>query len=264
MKISFTKMHGCGNDFVIVDGRQFPDMKWGNLSSKLLDRRFGIGGDQFLVLLPSQKAHVRMGVFERNGRESEMCGNGIRCVAHLLKEAGEIDSTVSIETLGGLKRVEVESNNQFRVDMGTPTLDTSLWGKGVVINGVKRTLYSLSMGNPHAVVFVDTLEEIEKIQEVGPIIEKDSFFPQRTNVELVFVRDRKNVAARIWERGAGETQACGTGASAVAVAAIHEGKADSPTKVHFRGGTLEIAWKSGGVVEMTGPATHVFTGEVEV
>jgi diaminopimelate epimerase len=264
VKIRFEKMHGCGNDFVVVDGRKMPALPWSNVAARLLDRRFGVGGDQFLVILPSSSSDARMAIFERDGRESEMCGNGVRCVARFLSESGDSGRRVTLETLGGIKTVEIESPERFRADMGVPIPDPQIWGKELNVAGRSVLVHSLSMGNPHAVIFVKTIDELDSIGEVGPAIEVHPWFPKRTNVELVFVRDESNVVARIWERGAGETLACGTGASALAVASIREGRTKSPVQVHFKGGTLEIAWRPGESVRMTGPATHVFSGEVEI
>jgi diaminopimelate epimerase len=264
MKIRFAKMHGCGNDFVVVDGRSFPsELPWSQWAGRLLDRRFGVGADQLLVLLPSRSADARMRIFERDGAESEMCGNGIRCAARFLREGGNNASSISFETLGGVKTVSVESAERIRVDMGLPRFDPE-WGKGVEIDGKTLTLYILSMGNPHAVIFVDSIEELSQVATLGPLIERHPLFPKRTNVEFVFVRDEGNLAVGIWERGAGETFACGTGASASGAAALRMGRVKSPVQVHFRGGTLEIAWEPGGSVFMTGPASRVFEGEVEV
>jgi diaminopimelate epimerase len=264
MKIRFDKMHGCGNDFVIVDGRGSSPLAWSMLAARLLDRRFGIGGDQFLVILPSELCDARMAIFERDGRESEMCGNGVRCVARWLAEKAAGKGQVTLETLGGVKRVEIESPERYSVEMGVPVFEERIWGKELRVAGANLRIHAVSMGNPHAVIFVPTPGELERIREIGPIVETDPLFPKGTNVELVFVRDDRNLAARVWERGAGETPACGTGASALAAASIREGKAGSPVRVHFKGGTLEIAWSPQGSVRMTGPATHVFSGEVEV
>ncbi|MFH1262373.1 MAG: diaminopimelate epimerase [Pseudomonadota bacterium] len=264
MKIQFVKMHGCGNDFVLVDGQGFPpEAPWNQWAVRLLDRRFGVGADQLLVLLPSKSADARMRIFERDGAESEMCGNGIRCAARFLRERGNDASSISFETVGGVKTVSVESNERIRVDMGKPGFDPQ-WEKQVEVDGKKLLLHVLSMGNPHAVIFVDSIEELSQTTKLGPLIERHALFPKRTNVEFVFVSDESNLAVGIWERGAGETFACGTGASASGVASLKMGKVKSPVAVHFRGGTLEIAWEPGGPVFMTGPASRVFKGEVEV
>lgn len=263
MKIQFSKMHGCGNDFVLIDGRRTPDLPWKTLAPRLLDRRFGIGGDQLLVLLPSRKSDVRMAIYEQDSRESEMCGNGIRCAARFLHERGEGGHGISFETLGGTKAAEIEAPDRIRIDMGKPVFEP-IWGKEVEVRGRKLRLYALSMGNPHAVLFMNSIGDLGMIEEFGPILERHSLFPNGVNVEFVFVRDERNLAVRIWERGAGETFACGTGASASAVVSFREGKAKSPAKVHFKGGTLEIGWKPGESVFMTGPATCVFSGEIEI
>lgn len=263
MKLRFRKMHGCGNDFVVIDARPGSHADWSQAAPRLLDRRFGVGADQLLILLPSNDADVRMRVFERDGAESEMCGNGIRCVAKLLKEEKPARKRFTVDTLGGRKVLEIGSDGRISVEMGAPILDSKLWGRDVKVAGRSLKLHPLSMGNPHAVIFVGA-DELEEIGQLGPAVERHPLFPKRTNVELVCVRNRHELDVRVWERGAGETYACGTGASASAVAAITEGVAESPVTVHFQGGDLEIAWKPGMPVVKTGPAVEVFEGEVEL
>lgn len=264
MKVAFTKMHGCGNDFVVIDGRERKGMDWSGLGRKLLDRRFGIGGDQLLVILSSEKADAKMAIFEHNGRESEMCGNGIRCVArHLMEKAGKSSGAISIETIGGVKNIEYESNDRIRVDMGQPIFE-KIWGKDISVQERNFRIYALSMGNPHAVMFVSELQDLEMVSTVGPILETHELFPNRSNIGFVYVRDRQNLDVRVWERGAGATAACGTGACAAGVVAILEGKGSDPIAIHFAGGTVEVSWKEGGSVYMTGPAASVFDGEVEL
>lgn len=273
MKFFFVKMQGCGNDFVLIDARKEGNRPWAEVSARLLDRRFGVGGDQLLVILPSKKADARMDIFERNGQQSEMCGNGIRCAARYLKENGESKNEISFETLAGIKTVEIESFDRICVDMGAPVFEpkeipvadsTQVWGKAFEVQGQKIQIYPLSMGNPHAVVFVNSMSDLDQASMLGPALETHSFFPQKTNVEFVFVRDKENIAVRMWERAAGETFACGTGACAAGVAAIKENQTTSPVRIHFKGGTVEILWTPGQSVFMTGPATHVFKGEIEL
>jgi diaminopimelate epimerase len=265
MKIRFTKMHGLGNDFVVVDARNLGPRDWKEQALRLLDRRFGVGGDQLMVLEPSVTAHIRMRIFERDGLETEMCGNGIRAVARFLLESGLRTETVRVETLGGLKTVGVESGGLYRVDMGKPAYDPDgLWGKAVDLHGESRIIHVVSMGNPHAVIFVDRPEGLQDVTRLGPILERHPLFPNRTNAEFVFARDPGHLDVRVWERGAGETMACGTGSCASGVAAIATGRAKSPVRVRFKGGELEIHWTPGGAVFMTGPAARVFDGEIEL
>ncbi|MFH1017592.1 MAG: diaminopimelate epimerase [Pseudomonadota bacterium] len=265
MKIRFTKMHGLGNDFVVIDARGLPEINWKEAAPKLLDRRFGIGGDQLLIVLPSSTADARLRIFERDGIETEMCGNGIRAVARLLRETGVTSPAIRIETLGGLKSVEVPSNDRIRVDMGVPQFDVvRLWNHAIDVEKERPRVHVVSMGNPHVVIFVESREGLEDVVRLGPRIERHSLFPNRTNVELVYVRDEHHLEVRVWERGAGETMACGTGACASAVAAVATSRAKSPVRVCFRGGELEVAWIPGKSVWMTGPAARVFDGEIEL
>ncbi len=273
MKVFFEKMHGCGNDFVVIDAFGMSAQPWDEWAKRLLDRRFGVGGDQLIILMPSKNADAKMATFERDGQESEMCGNGIRCAARLLKEKGLNKAAISFDTLAGMKVVEIESFDRIRVDMGKPIfeskkipLNTSekVWGKEIIMDGKKIYIYALSMGNPHAVIFVDNQNQLLWITDIGPMLERDSLFPKKTNVEFVFVKDSRNAIVRMWERGAGETLACGTGACAIGVVAITESKMKSPVTLYFKGGSLEIAWKMGEAVFMTGPASHVFHGEMEI
>jgi len=264
VKLHFVKMQGVGNDFVVLDGRFMSEGPWDEWSRRLLDRKFGVGGDQLLVLLSSREADVKMRIFERNGQESEMCGNGIRCVARYLFERGQAKKEYRIETLGGIKIVEVPSLEKIRVNMGVPVVDRNLWGREFRLADRIVKLHGVSMGNPHAVVFVERESDLELISLWGPSIENDALFPHRTNVELVLVEDPRNLKVRVWERGAGETLGCGTGACAVAVATLRERKAEAPISVQFRGGTLEVSWHEGEPVFMAGPAIEVFQGEIEL
>ncbi len=271
MKLSFTKMHGLGNDFVLLDGRDQPDSPWGKWAVQLLDRRFGVGADQLLVILPSKRADVFMGTFERDGRSSEMCGNGARCVARFLFEHSDSKKEWKVETPGGIKVIRVHDVDEIEVDMGPPAFEHSrqfpqieTWPFRTLIQGEELELFPVSMGNPHAVLFVENDTDLEKIQILGPKLESDPTFPEGVNCELVYVQDLHHVKVRVWERGAGETLACGTGACAVAAAAIQHGIAQSPVTVVFKGGALRLEWKPGSSMKMTGPATEVFQGEIDV
>jgi len=264
MQIKFTKMHGLGNDFVVVDATG--TLKDWHPSAKeasfLQDRHFGIGADQLLLLYPSDKADLRMAIFNADGSEVEMCGNGIRCCALFARRRGLVSKDeMTIETPAGIMR-PVIVGSEVRVDMGAPKIS------GVAANPPEGLdlppMTCVSMGNPHAVFFVPDAESFP-VAEWGPKVERHPMFPRRTNVEFVQVLDRKTVRMRVWERGAGITMACGTGSCATYVAAILNGFADATGKVILDGGTLTINWEGEGKsVFMTGPAEEVFNGEISL
>ncbi|MEE3373000.1 MAG: diaminopimelate epimerase [Planctomycetota bacterium] len=273
----FTKMHGIGNDYVYVDCFQEPiPTDPASLACQVSDRRFGVGGDGLILIRPSEIADARMQMFNADGSEAQMCGNGIRCVAKYVFDQGIVRSdTIAIETGNGVLAVEVRAQDgrveQVKVDMGEPILEasripTTLAGSPVVDCALKMASRSVdvtcvSMGNPHCVVFVEEATD-EWVLGVGPSIETDSRFPERVNVEFVEVQSGGEVRQRTWERGSGETWACGTGASAVCVAGVLSGRTERKILNHLRGGDLEIEWsESDNHVYMTGPATTVFTGE---
>lgn len=264
MLIKFTKMHGLGNDFVVVDATGtlsawHPSAKE---AAFLQDRHFGIGGDQLLLLYPSDKADLRMAIFNADGSEVEMCGNGIRCCALFARKRGLVaKDEMTIETPAGIMR-PVIVGSEVRVDMGAPKIEgvASAPPEGLAL----PPMTCVSMGNPHAVFFVFDAESFP-VAEWGPQVERHPMFPKRTNVEFVQVLDRKTVRMRVWERGAGITMACGTGSCATYVAAISNGFADATGKVILDGGTLTINWEGEGKsVFMTGPATEVFSGEISL
>ena len=277
MILPFTKMHGCGNDFVVVNA--FTTLRdWQPAPAQaafLLDRHFGVGGDQLLVLYPSKNADARMAIFNADGSEVEMCGNGIRCCALYLKQHGIVakDEQV-IDTLAGLIKPTV-LDGLVRVNMGVPVLDAAsvpVKGfEGYVINApppLVSSPYSLppmccvSMGNPHAVFFVDDIDAVP-LREIGPLLETHPIFPLRTNVEFAQVSSRSQIRMRVWERGSGITLACGTGACGTVVAGCMAGNLDSSVTVVLDGGELSIDWDGDGQpVWMTGPATNVFDGTV--
>ena len=287
MKISFTKMHGLGNDFIVVDCRKKKIAGLSRLIKKLSHRQFGIGFDQALILLPSNKGDFRMDIYNADGGRVEMCGNGIRCFAKYIwaRNLSRKD-VLEIETLAGiikLKRV----GKMVRVDMGEPILE----GKDIPVNlsdkiikyplkienadGSSHTPQStvhspsfeitcVSMGNPHCVIFVDDVDQFP-VAIYGPLIENYPIFPKRTNVEFIQVLNNKRLKMRVWERGSGETLACGTGACASAVAANLNGLAGRKVTVHLAGGDLKIEWsEKDNHVYMTGPAVEVFEGTVEL
>jgi diaminopimelate epimerase len=272
VKIPFTKMHGLGNDFIVIDCRRQGPGDLPALSRKLCDRRFGIGADQLLLLYDSEVSDFRMRIFNADGGEVEMCGNGIRCLAKYLWDRGISHSNVlSVETLAGIIRPE-RTGDLITVDMGEPVLEGRLIPvdrDGVIIDmpveaGGRRFEFTcVSMGNPHAVTFVDDLDGVD-VKRYGPLVETHALFPRRTNVEFIQVIDPGHIRMRVWERGSGETMACGTGASAAAVAAHMKGLAGKKVKVALLGGELMIEWKDDNHVYMTGPAVEVFEGRVNL
>jgi len=276
--MKFTKMHGAGNDYVYVNGFDEPLDDPARAARLVSDRNFGIGSDGLILILPSQVADVRMRMFNADGSEAEMCGNGIRCVAKYAYEHGLArKAQLAIETGAGVRRVELFPDaagqvDRVRVGMGAPKLlraEIPMGGPAdhqavdfeleVGERIVRATC--VSMGNPHCVVYVDDIESFP-VREIGPLIENHRLFPQRINVEFVERLGSGEVRQRTWERGAGETLACGTGASAVTVAGVLTGRTERRIVNHLRGGDLELEWVEGGEVLMTGPATEVFCGEI--
>ncbi|MEN6370871.1 MAG: diaminopimelate epimerase [Armatimonadota bacterium] len=276
----FSKMHGLGNDFVVVNGftEHLDDVVIDKLAIGACDRNFGIGGDGLILIVPSETADFCMRMLNPDGSEAEMCGNGIRCAAKFAFERGiTAANPVRVETLAGLKTIELTvvdgKATAARVDMGAPRLGRSeipvtLPGTGTVISEPlkldDRTLNitCVSMGNPHCITFVDDVESYP-IRMVGPKVERHTAFPERTNAEFIEVVSPSEIKMRVWERGAGETLACGTGACASAVASILNGKTERSLTVHLKGGDLKVEWmKDDGPVVMTGPAVEVFTGEI--
>ncbi len=276
----FTKVHGLGNDFILVNavtGQGFPD-DYSTLAREMCDRRFGIGADGLVLLLDSEKADVRMRIINSDGSEPEMCGNAIRCVGKYLYEHGIVrKDEIKVETLAGIIVPHIIQNNgvveAVRVDMGAPRLERAeipmLGPAGRVINEplevAGQTIYVtvVSMGNPHCVIFVEDVSAIP-LADIGPRIETHPAFPRKTNVEFVQVVSPTEVRMVVWERGAGITMACGTGACAVAVAGVLSGLTEKHVTVHLPGGPLIIEWADNGTVYMTGPAEEVFKGEYTV
>ncbi len=272
-------MHGCGNDFVVIDATTNLE-KWQpsvNEAAFLLDRHFGIGGDQLLIIYPSETADMKMTIFNPDGGEVEMCGNGIRCCALYAKNHGIIDKNeMTVETLAGIIKPVIEENC-VRVDMGKPKLDAEEIPvsefSGQVINAKPPEIdanFSLppmtcvSMGNPHTVFFVDNIDAVP-LEDVGKKVETNAIFPNKTNVEFAQILNTKTVKMRVWERGAGITLACGTGACGTVVAGILSGKLENETTVILDGGELNISWNGEETpVFMTGPAEEVFSGTVKI
>lgn len=280
--IEFTKMHGAGNDYVYVNGfanRLPKDLE--KLAIEISHRRFGVGADGLILILPSEQADAQMRMFNADGSESEMCGNGIRCVAKYVYDHGIAKrEQLRIETGAGILSLQVHAKDglaeQITVDMGEPRLDAGLIpttlapaGQQVInvpieIKGRKLFSTCVSMGNPHCVIFVPEIDD-ELVLGIGPLIEKDDRFPKKVNVEFVEILARGEVNQRTWERGSGETWACGTGASAVCVAGVLTGRTDRTIVNNLIGGQLRLTWDEvTNHVMMTGPAVEVFTGHWQV
>jgi diaminopimelate epimerase len=272
-------MHGCGNDFVVLDGirESLPPLE--PLTQRLADRNFGIGFDQLLVVRPSRAADFRMEIYNADGSQVEMCANGIRCFFQYLREAGHSAAeSLRVETLSGVVVPRWAGPGQVTVDMGAPVLApakiptrlSAASDAGPVLDaplrvaGQELEVSSVSMGNPHCVVYVERVDDTP-VRELGPLIETHDAFPNRVNVEFVELVSRSHVRQRTWERGTGETLACGSGACATAVASILRGVTDPRLRVELRGGDLDIEWRGGSEsVLMTGPAATVFTGTIEL
>ncbi len=270
--LPFTKMHGCGNDYVVVDATAHTVDDPAALAATVNDRRLGIGGDGLLLATASDGADVRMRMFNPDGSEAEMCGNGLRCLAQFAAARGLVPDPgrMTVETGAGPLEVVV-AGAHWTVDMGAPRLDRAeipmdgpsghVVDEAIDVAGETYRITAVSMGNPHAVLFVDDVDAID-LAALGPALETHPAFPNRTNVEIVQVEARDRVQQRTWERGAGETLACGTGACAVAVAGVLGERTDRDVTVALRGGELGIRWDANSDrVFMTGPAVQVFEGE---
>ena len=288
--MKFSKMHGCGNDYVYFDctKEDFPGGAEGERQAaiKLSDRHFGIGGDGIILIKKGSKADFEMVMYNADGSRSQMCGNGVRCVGKLVYDAGYTKGReFTVESMGAVKVLTVVEGERgdkvakLSVDMGKPILaaskipvalksDERVIQHPLTIGGVEYKATCVSMGNPHAVVFIDKKPAAFPVCEVGPFFENNEFFPERTNTEFAYVEDRRTIWMRVWERGTGETLACGTGTCATVVTAILNGLVDAGEKitVHLLGGDLEIVWSGdeNDSVFMTGPAETVFEGEIEI
>jgi diaminopimelate epimerase len=263
MRFAFHKMHGLGNDFVVIDARAQPVAITPAGARAVADRQTGIGCDQLILLEPSDTADLRMRIFNADGGEVEQCGNALRCVASLT-------GAKAIETAGGVAAADVDAAG-VGIDLGQPRFDWDMIPLAYPLDTADLPLAwgpldhgaSVNVGNPHIVFFVPDLDRIH-LDTLGPEIENDPLFPERINVNVAEITGPASLRLRVWERGAGLTRACGTGACATAVAAIRRGLAASPVTVSLPGGELKIAWSPGGIIRMTGPATHVFSGEAEL
>ena len=275
--IEFTKWQGCGNDFVLFDCRQEDAIDFSALARKVCDRHYGVGADGILVVLPSNCADFRMRIFNTDGSEAEMCGNGIRCFARYLYDSGLTDKTqFTVETGAGVLVPEIMlADGQVagvKVDMGEPHLlgeeipvagydGQRVINKPLAVAGQTYQMTAVSMGNPHCVIFVDDAEKFP-IYELGQQFETHPSFPKKTNTEFVQVKDRQHVRMRVWERGAAVTLACGTGSCATVVAGILNDKLDRKVEVELDGGCLTVEWAENNHVFMTGPAELVFSGKL--
>lgn len=274
--MKFTKMHGCGNDYVYINGFTEHIEDKVSFVKAVSDRHFGVGGDGAIFINPSEIADFEMEMYNADGTRAEMCGNGIRCVAKYVYDKGLTDKTsITIESFGKVKVIEltVENNEvtQVRVNMGKPILKANeipvvsqkepVVKEKIVVKDKEYEMTCVSMGNPHAVVFIDDVTNLE-IEAVGPYFENHEAFPNRTNTEFVKVKDRNTVQMRVWERGTGETLACGTGCCATLVACVLNGLTDRKATIEVLGGKIQVEWdEESDCVFMTGPATIVFEGE---
>lgn len=288
--MKFTKMHGCGNDYIYINGarEKIEQEKKGELVRKLSDRHFGIGGDGVIFIHPitdemqktlEQQVDFEMEMFNADGTRAEMCGNGIRCVAKYVYDKGLTDKTsISIISCGKVKHLELTvkdgKTRSVRVNMGAPVLRSSdipvisdkeeCIDEEIAVNGEKYKMTCVSMGNPHAVIFMEEIANLD-LEKIGPLFENHKCFPNRTNTEFVKILDRNTVEMRVWERGTGETLACGTGACAVVTACILNGLTAQEVTVKLLGGELNIRWdRDNNQIFMTGPAETVFDGEMTV
>lgn len=277
----FTKMHGCGNDYIYVNGfeEKIEQSKKPELVRRLSDRHFGIGGDGVIFINPSKEADFEMEMYNADGSRAEMCGNGIRCVGKFVYDKGLTDKTeISIISFGKIKYLTLYTENgkvaTVRVNMGTPEFTAAnipvisdneqVLDEEIEVKGQTYKMTCVSMGNPHAVVFMDDVKNLE-IEQIGPFFENHERFPKRTNTEFVQLVDRNHVKMRVWERGTGETLACGTGCCATATACVLNGLTENKVSVELLGGELLIEWnREENLIFMTGPAETVFEGEVEV
>ena len=275
--MKFTKMHGIGNDYVYVNCFKEKIENPGEVAKRISDRHFGIGSDGLILIKPSQIADFKMEMYNSDGSLGAMCGNGIRCVAKYVYDYGLTDKTqICVATGSGIKYLDLTVEDGkvvlVKVDMGAPILEpeeipakvSKATGEKLTVQGKEYEVTCVSMGNPHCIVCVDDVDELA-IEQVGPFFEHHEVFPDRVNTEFIKVLDRNTVQMRVWERGAGETWACGTGACAVAVACILNGWTEREVTVKLRGGELRICWdQDKNTVFMTGPAATVFDGEIEL
>lgn len=277
--MKFTKMHGCGNDYIYVNGAQerISAEEKPELVRRLSDRHFGIGGDGVIFINPSIEADFEMEMYNSDGSRAEMCGNGIRCVAKYVYDKGLTEQTsISVVSCGQIKYLDLYLDDgkvsTVKVNMGAPILRANeipvisdseeVIAERIEVGNDVYKMTCVSMGNPHAVIFMDDVENL-KIEQIGPLFEKHIRFPKKINTEFVKIVDKKNVEMRVWERGAGETLACGTGCCAAVVACILNGLTENEVTVKLLGGKIKIEWdRVNNLVYMTGPAVTIFDGEI--
>ena len=278
MKLPFTKMHGTSNDYIYVNAFTTKVPNPAAVAQKVSDRRTGVGGDGLILICPSDTAHARMEMYNADGSRGEMCGNGIRCVGKYLYDHGLARANpLKVDTDAGVKTLFLELQNdrvsRVTVNMGEPILEGpripvaaagQVIDQPLAVNGESYRVTCVSMGNPHCVTFVHAVEPLE-LEKLGPRFEHHYFFPRRVNTEFIQMISPTELRMRVWERGSGETWACGTGACAAAVAAVLNHKAGRRVTVHLRGGDLEIEWRTeDNHVYLTGPAQEVFEGTIEI
>lgn len=277
--MKFTKMQGIGNDYVYVDCTKEMLKDPEHIAIRVSDRHYGIGSDGLILICSSEAADFQMVMYNADGSRSQMCGNGIRCVGKYVHDKGLTDkTTVTVETLAGIKTLQLHLENgtvaSVTVDMGVPELNPEkipvvcdsepVIRQPIVVDGVEYAITAVSMGNPHGIVFVEDTDGLD-LTALGPGFERHPMFPERVNTEFIQLLDRQNLKMRVWERGSGETLACGTGACATVVASVLCGVAERKATVHLLGGDLEIHWdEETNHVFMTGPADFVFDGEIEI
>ena len=273
--IKFTKMHGIGNDYIYINCMESVPERLPDLAIEMSDRHFGVGGDGIVLICPSEIADFRMRMFNNDGSEARMCGNASRCIAKYVHDHGLTDKQrINLETLSGIKVLSLNMNDEgevesVTVDMGEPELEAAsvpvvtasekMIEETVETSSGSVKVTAVSMGNPHGVIFVDRIEDVD-FDKLGPELEHHPMWPDRANIEFLQILSPSEARMRVWERGTGETLACGTGACASAVAAALTGRCDRKVTIHLRGGDLTIEWGADGHVMMTGSATEVFEG----
>lgn len=278
--VKFTKMHGCGNDYIYVNCFTEKIEEPSMIAKKVSDRHFGIGSDGLILICPSETADFKMRMFNADGSEGKMCGNGIRCVAKYVYDNGMTDKEViTVETLSGIKTLQLAVSEgrvqAVTVDMGSPVLTPSqipvkcegdrMINQPVSVGGKEYYITCVSMGNPHAVVFTEEEVTALNLEKTGPLFENHEIFPDRVNTEFIHVIDEKTIDMRVWERGSGETLACGTGACASVVACVLNHKTEDEVLVHLLGGDLEVRYdREKNTVLLTGPAEFICTGEIAI
>lgn len=280
MYLPFTKMQGAGNDYIYINCFSHAVSNPSELAVRLSNRHFGIGADGIVLIMPSETCDLRMRMFNADGSEAQMCGNASRCVGKYAYEKGLVHrSNITLETKAGIKYLQLHTNNDgivnsVTVNMGAPkltpeSLPVQLKQEQMIafplqVEGFQGLITCISMGNPHAVLFVDNLEAID-IHRIGALLERHSLFPEQTNVEFAQIINKTTIRMRVWERGSGETMACGTGACAVLVAAMLNRFTEQETEIHCLGGTLHCRYdKTSGELFLTGPAEYTFEGTIQI